>query len=509
MIHAKKVMDRCLDFDPKIHAYWFVMAQLTARNEFKGKVDIQPGQLDEFKCLLQAVEECFNLDALWHLVPSVFSLMRVCFGRYYPSSDKDESLQLARFICAEYLNRCLAFYPNDYRLWHDRGLLLQLSGLYRPAYYCFERANGLILKLDSRPDSNLITVRAHYLLSAFQQGKIGISELDAFTKLLIPGSKASSGVHAVVALFHLSIFDFSAAKQALQDIYSACDLNASSAHYLEGLTAAFIRNTAETFSDAAEFIRLTSGLKFNPKSNTLRCAVLEQGLLYNLNPLPLIPLVEGWDAFLDSPTFGYEWLNLMSKKIFTLLITRKHSSTYNEKTSTTAMDPSVLFFQYLLSQILAMNGPLKRRRLPGDNGHLMHYESNIFNSCFALSPTLEQAKQVLALLKTWVYLRPNKEALWTLLATAQRLYAGLQVVRKYREKVKVMESGISCLQSAAAVCQLCPTSEILTKELVNYANDAIVNEQAVFEILKPLILRSAVFFPHVQGLSAALNRLCS
>ncbi|VDL60265.1 unnamed protein product [Hymenolepis diminuta] len=331
--HAKKVMDRCLDFDPKIHAYWFVMAQLTARNEFKGKFDIQPGQLNEFKCLLQAVEECFNLDALWHLVPSVFNLLRVCFGRYCPSSDKNEGLQLARLICAEYLNRCLA----------------------------------------------------------------------------------------------------------LQNTYSACNLNASSAHYLEGLTAAFIKNTAETFSDAAEFIRLTSGLKFNPKSNSLRCAVLEQGLLYDLNSLPVIPLVEGWDAFLDSPIFAYEWLNLM----------------------------------------------------------------------FALSPTLEQAKQALALVKTWVYLRPNEEALWTLLAAAQRLYAGLQVVKKYKEKAKVMESGISCLQSATAVCQPCPTSEIMTKELVNYTNDAIVNEQAVFEILKPLVLRSAVFFPHVQGLSAALNRLCS
>ncbi|VUZ40779.1 unnamed protein product [Hymenolepis diminuta] len=381
----------------------------------------------------------FQLDALWHLVPSVFNLLRVCFGRYCPSSDKNEGLQLARLICAEYLNRCLAFYPNDYRLWHDRGLLLQLGGLYRPAYYCFERANGLILKLDSRPDSNLITVRAHYLLSAFQQGKIGISELHAFTNLLIPENKASSGVHAVVALIHLSIFDFFAAKQALQNTYSACNLNASSAHYLEGLTAAFIKNTAETFSDAAEFIRLTSGLKFNPKSNSLRCAVLEQGLLYDLNSLPVIPLVEGWDAFLDSPIFAYEWLNLM----------------------------------------------------------------------FALSPTLEQAKQALALVKTWVYLRPNEEALWTLLAAAQRLYAGLQVVKKYKEKAKVMESGISCLQSATAVCQPCPTSEIMTKELVNYTNDAIVNEQAVFEILKPLVLRSAVFFPHVQGLSAALNRLCS
>lgn len=56
-------MDRCLDFDPKIHAYWFVMAQLTARNEFKGKVVIQPGQLNEFKCLLQAVEEFFNVSS--------------------------------------------------------------------------------------------------------------------------------------------------------------------------------------------------------------------------------------------------------------------------------------------------------------------------------------------------------------------------------------------------------------------------------------------------------------
>lgn len=33
----------------------------------------------------------------------------------------------------------LAFYPNDYRQWHDRGLLLHLSGLPHPAHYCFRR----------------------------------------------------------------------------------------------------------------------------------------------------------------------------------------------------------------------------------------------------------------------------------------------------------------------------------------------------------------------------------
>nr|CDS32467.1 tetratricopeptide repeat protein 37 [Hymenolepis microstoma] len=434
-----KVMDRCLDFDPKVHPYWFVMAQIIARGAIIDEGDTKPGQLDEFKCLLKAAEEGFNLDALWHVVPKVFSLLKADFGRNCSNPDKDESLRLARLICAEYLNRCLAFYPNDYRLWHDRGLLLQLSGFYRPAYYCFEKANGLILKLDSKPDSVLITVGAHYLLSAFQLGKVGISELVAFTNLLLPGSQLSSGVHAAVALIQFSLSNFSAAKEALQSVYSVYDLNSSSASYLEVLTAAFIGNTTDTLSNAWDFTNLTRELDFNPNSNPLRCAILGKVLPEKSNSLPAIPLLKGLDAVLDSPTIGYEWLNLE----------------------------------------------------------------------FALSPTLEKAKQVIAMVKTWVYLRPNREALWTLLATAHRLYAGLEIVKKRKEKAKAMESGISCLQSAAAVCLPSPTSEILTRELVNYTNNTVANEQAAFEVLKPLLLRSAVFFPHIQGLPTAINRLCS
>lgn len=50
---------------------------------------------------------------------------------------------------------------------------------------------------------------------------------------------------------------------------------------------------------------------------------------------------------------------------------------------------------------------------------------------------------------------------------------------------------------------------MLTQELVNYVNSAIASEQTAAKILKPLVVRSALLFPHVRGIPEALRRLCS
>lgn len=86
---------------------------------------------------------------------------------------------------------------------------------------------------------------------------------------------------------------------------------------------------------------------------------------------------------------------------------------------------------------------------------------------FSNSLALEQATQLLALAKTWVYLRPDKESAWTLLAAAHRLYADLGVIKKKKAKVRAMESAFSFLRSAAAVCPPDPTSEVGYDLLLN------------------------------------------
>ncbi|KAM7538384.1 hypothetical protein Aperf_G00000067765 [Anoplocephala perfoliata] len=435
-INAEKVLNQCLDFEPKIHGYWFVMAQLAAIDAQKPQSS-QFGQPNQLQCLMQAVEEGFIHDALWQVVPKMFQLLKRPFESKKLSSYEEENLRLYRLISAEYLNRCLAFYPNDYRQWHDRGLLLQLSGLRYPAHYCFKRAHDLVSKLDAS-DLDRLTVKAHYFLSSCQQGNLDEVLREEFAKNITIKESSSSGIHSAVALAQLSKGNLGAAKQAFMGVYRSLGINddaTASSCSLSCLVSALLEDPSAIPSPKKLEGELSTNLLAS-SINPLRRIVLAESLRIK-TPYASIPSVDNLEAFLENPAYGYEWLLLT----------------------------------------------------------------------FSNSLPLKEATQILALVKTWAYLRPDKEPVWTLLATAQRLYADLEVTKtKKGAKVKALESAFSSLRSAAAVCPPDPTSEMLTQELVNYVNNAITSEQAAVVILKPLIIRSALLFPHVQGIPEALRR---
>ena len=60
---------------------------------------------------------------------------------------------------------------------------------------------------------------------------------------------------------------------------------------------------------------------------------------------------------------------------------------------------------------------------------------------------------MLALSKTWAFLRPDMEPVWTLLAATQRLFSKLEKKTVTRELI------VAALLSAFAVCLPNPTSE--------------------------------------------------
>ncbi|KAA3680960.1 uncharacterized protein DEA37_0006498 [Paragonimus westermani] len=75
-----------------------------------------------------------------------------------PSDHSKETctfLRLAMEIVTEALNRALAYEPQNPRLWHNRGLLLQLAGLSAPAEFCLRRAYSLFAGHTSSAQSSL------------------------------------------------------------------------------------------------------------------------------------------------------------------------------------------------------------------------------------------------------------------------------------------------------------------------------------------------------------------
>ncbi|VDK36094.1 unnamed protein product [Taenia asiatica] len=121
------------------------------------------------------------------------------------------------------------------------------------------------------------------------------------------------------------------------------------------------------------------------------------------------------------------------------------------------------------------------------------YEYFMFQ--FHNSPTAEHIRHLLVLSKAWTLLRPDLEPVWTLLAAALRLYSGLQDV-KGNSKSAAREGAIASLFSAFA---------ILTQELVHFVNSTTQNERIALQSLKPFVLRCALFFPNVCGVTEALR----
>ncbi|CAL8084312.1 unnamed protein product [Calicophoron daubneyi] len=129
-------------------------------------------------CLGASVQVANQLIA--HLFPLLVEVMRsnrINAMEKHASrlQDTRDFLHLAIEVAAEAQNRALAFEPRNFRLWHNRGLLLQLAGLSTPATHCFRRSLDLFssLQWDSSPglhlDHQLLV--SHYFLSSYISGK--------------------------------------------------------------------------------------------------------------------------------------------------------------------------------------------------------------------------------------------------------------------------------------------------------------------------------------------------
>lgn len=68
----------------------------------------------------------------------------------------------------------------------------------------------------------------------------------------------------------------------------------------------------------------------------------------------------------------------------------------------------------------------------------------------------DQARKLVALSKTWAFLRPDKESVWTLLAITQRLFSCFESTEK---KTITQDLIAASLLSAFAVCFPSPTSK--------------------------------------------------
>ncbi|KAL5110680.1 Tetratricopeptide repeat protein 37 [Taenia crassiceps] len=269
---ARCVLDMCQRKDSQYHGYWLVMAQLASVNLHQTAAVAKFGEPGEIQYLLQSVSCGFNLDAMWHILPRVFQTFKRSFTTETSSYD-EENIKWSRLAAAEYLNRCLAFYPNDYRQWHDRGLLLHLSGLPHPAHYCFRRAYDLLSEL-TPTDYERLTVKAHYFLSSCCQGKFDRPLCEEF-QTLAADSSASCGVHAAKAFALLSKGNLEAARHILVKAYRAAGMEAT-ADGLSCLAPALLHATLplEAEGQWKEFI----SSQFDP----LRRLIIAEGLNYFL-----------------------------------------------------------------------------------------------------------------------------------------------------------------------------------------------------------------------------------
>ncbi|OON19914.1 hypothetical protein X801_04211, partial [Opisthorchis viverrini] len=123
-------------------------------------------------------------------------------------------LRLAVEVTTEALSRALAYEPQNARLWHHRGLFLQLAGLSKPAEYCFQKTNP-----DWSVADLLLSLSGEYspcvcasLAEAFAKGIIFLHhpslshQFDMAFKCLVdePSRLASQGCSA--ALSSLNVF---------------------------------------------------------------------------------------------------------------------------------------------------------------------------------------------------------------------------------------------------------------------------------------------------------------
>ncbi|CDS42708.1 tetratricopeptide repeat protein 37 [Echinococcus multilocularis] len=290
---ARRVLDVCQRKDFQHHGYWLVMAQLASVNPQQTASVTKFGEPGVTQYLLQSVSFGFNLDAMWHILPRVFQSFKRSSTTETSGYD-EESIKWSRLTAAEYLNRCLAFYPNDYRQWHDRGLLLHLSGLPHPAHYCLRRAYNL-LSVFTPTDYERLTVKAHYFLSSCSQGKLDQSLCEEF-QALAADPPIGCGVCAATAFANLFKGKSDAARNSLVRAYRAAGMEVTLGS-LSCLAPALLH--AALPSEVEGLWEELTSFSVDP----IRRLVIAEGLHVKPPSLALHHL----SAFLSHPSYGYEY----------------------------------------------------------------------------------------------------------------------------------------------------------------------------------------------------------
>nr|VZI13171.1 unnamed protein product [Spirometra erinaceieuropaei] len=462
---SRHVLDICQTVDSGHLGCWLAMSAAPSAQTSP----MQPGVL---RCLLQASCFGFSVDLVGRLIPKVFeSFLSTPITTLQGAAA--EELRLSLLVSAEYLNRSLAFFPNDYRLWHDRGLLLQLTGLVQPAHFCFKRALDLCCEWGSSNENvnkgALTVAKTHYFLSTFIRKKPNWTIAEEVVASVDSSSDchSSTGIHLVRALVALRKHDFKLAKKEFDLSLRLASNRVSARSALTCFAAALLRvgvgveskqqipaftaAVASTAKDLASAGDDTSKIGCCPDLNSVRCHLLASGL----------ELASG------------------THPIGSCALTSCHLSVTDAST-----------FQYPFSSELL---------------HALSYFSR--NS---------DLQMVTSSIKTRILLFPNDHLSWTLLATALRLNQNKSIQKTPQKGKRTSKAHptvalvFHCLMAACAVSALQP-SYFLASELTALVHlcseaDESVEHQCVAS-LRPFLLRAALRFPHVPNILPALERV--
>ncbi|VDP43220.1 unnamed protein product [Schistosoma mattheei] len=176
---AVNLVEQAKAIDPDNFRVWLVSAQLTA--VMSGTPSIGPGLLvnTEYQVasqltlhLMPIIIEYAGCNFLCD--PSASSCPSKSMSELIQVFDKRAHLRLSINVAIECLNRAIAFQPNNIRLWHNRGILLQLVGYSVPAKHCLQKAVMLLNKqnpLSYRDNPNELAffslVLSHYFLITY------------------------------------------------------------------------------------------------------------------------------------------------------------------------------------------------------------------------------------------------------------------------------------------------------------------------------------------------------
>ncbi|XP_018650684.1 hypothetical protein Smp_194650 [Schistosoma mansoni] len=190
---AVNLVEQAKAINPDNFRVWLVSAQLTA--VMSGTPSIGPGLLVNTEVLSHLIHAAYTgsnyqvaSQLTLHLMPIIIEYSGFNFlcdpsASSCPSKDMSQLIQvfdkrahlrLSINVAIECLNRAIAFQPNNIRLWHNRGILLQLVGYSVPAKHCLQKAVMLLNKqnqLSYRDNPNELAffslVLSHYFLITY------------------------------------------------------------------------------------------------------------------------------------------------------------------------------------------------------------------------------------------------------------------------------------------------------------------------------------------------------